>query len=86
MTCVVERFAGRFRARRRRCATIVSTLAVLPGVMKRAVRDYSLPGNPVKQIDKPSQRRDRNPVLVTVEQVEAMRLWCLHRTTCARPR
>ena len=47
--------------------------------MKRAVRDYNLPGNPVKQIDKPSQRRERDPVLVTVEQVEAMRLWCLRR-------
>jgi len=52
---------------------------VLQGVMKRAVRDYNLPGNPVKQIDKPSQRREREPVLVTVEQVEAMRLWCLGR-------
>jgi integrase len=47
--------------------------------MKRAVRDYNLAGNPVKQIDKPSQRRDREPVLVTVEQVETMRLWCLRR-------
>jgi integrase len=47
--------------------------------MKRAMRDYNLPGNPVKQIDKPSQRREREPVLVTVEQVEAMRLWCLRR-------
>src|SRR3954464_7685156 len=47
--------------------------------MKRAVRDYNLPGNPVKQVDKPSQRREREPVLVTVEQVEAMRGWCLNR-------
>ena len=47
--------------------------------MKRAVRDYNLPGNPVKQIDKPSQRRERDAVLITVEQVEATRLWCLHR-------
>lgn len=47
--------------------------------MKRAVRDYNLPGNPVKQIDKPSQRREREPVLVTVEQVNAMRRWCLER-------
>jgi hypothetical protein len=46
--------------------------------MKRAVRDYNLPGNPVKQIDKPSQRRGRDPVLVTVE-VEAMRRWGLER-------
>src|SRR3954464_8935810 len=47
--------------------------------MKRAVRDYNLPGNPVKQVDKPSQRREREPVLVTVEQVEAMRRWCVER-------
>ena len=47
--------------------------------MKRAVRDYNLSGNPVKQIDKPSQRREREPVLITVEQVEAMRLLCLRR-------
>jgi integrase len=52
---------------------------VLQGVMKRAVRDYKLPGNPVKQIDKPSQRREREPVLVTVEQVEAMRRSCVQR-------
>jgi integrase len=76
---VVERFAADLERAGAGRATIVSTLAVLQGVMKRAVRDYNLPGNPVKQIDKPSQRRDRDPVLVTVEQVEAMRLWCLAR-------
>ena len=76
---VVERFAADLERAGAGRATIVSTLAVLQGVMKRAVRDYNLPGNPVKQIDKPSQRRERDPVLVTVEQVEAMRLWCLRR-------
>jgi integrase len=76
---VVERFAADLERAGTGRATIVSTLAVLQGVMKRAVRDYNLPGNPVKQIDKPSQRRERDPVLVTVEQVETMRLWCLRR-------
>src|SRR3954470_11105086 len=76
---VVERFAADLERVGTGRATIVSTLSVLQGVMKRAVRDYNLPGNPVKQIDKPSQRRERDPVLVTVEQVEAMRLWCLRR-------
>ena len=76
---VVERFAADLERAGAGRATIVSTLAVLQGVMKRAVRDYNLPGNPVKQIDKPSQRRERDPVLVTVEQVETMRLWCLGR-------
>src|SRR3954451_19038897 len=28
---------------------------------------------------KPSQRRDREPVLISVERVEAMRHWCLSR-------
>ena len=54
---VVERFAADLERAGTGRATIVSTLAVLQGVMKRAVRDYNLPGNPVKQIDKPSQRR-----------------------------
>jgi integrase len=76
---VVERFAADLERAGVGRATIVSTLAVLQGVMKRAVRDYNLPGNPVKQIDKPSQRRERDPLLVSVEQVEAMRLWCLQR-------
>jgi integrase len=76
---VVERFAADPERSGAGRATIVSTLAVLQGIMKRAVRDYNLPGNPVKQIDKPSQRRERDPVLVSVEQVETMRLWCLHR-------
>jgi integrase len=76
---VVERFAADLERAGVGRATIVSTLAVLQGVMKRAVRDYNLPGNPVKAIDKPSQRRDREPVLVTVAQVEAMRVWCLER-------
>jgi len=76
---VVERFAADLEQAGAGRATIVSTLAVLQGVMKRAVRDYNLTGNPVKQIDKPSQRRDREPVLISVEQVEAMRHWCLRR-------
>ena len=52
--------------------------------MKRAARDYNLPGNPVKQVDKPSQRREREPVLVTVDQVEAMRAWFLARDDLPR--
>ena len=76
---VVERFAADLEREGTGRATIVSTLAVLQGVMKRAVRDYNLPSNPVKQIDKPSQRRDREPILVSVEKVERMRGWCLGR-------
>ena len=76
---VVERFAADLERIGTGRATIVSTLSVLQGVMKRAVRDYNLSGNPVKQVDKPSQRREREPVLITVDQVEAMRLFCLRR-------
>jgi hypothetical protein len=46
--------------------------------MKRAVLHYNLAKNPVTAIDKPSQR-EREPVLITVEQVEATRMWCLER-------
>src|SRR4051794_20136888 len=76
---VVERFIAELERAGTGRATIVSTLAVLQGVMKRAARDYNLPSNPVKQVDKPSQRREREPVLVTVDQVEAMRAWFLAR-------
>ena len=74
---VIERFAADLERAGTGRATIVRTLAVLQGVMKRAVRDYNLPSNPVKQIDKPSQRREREPILISVEQVEAIRGWCL---------
>ena len=43
-----------------------------------------LPGNPVRQVDKPSQRREREPVLVTVEQVERCGRGFWHATTAAR--
>ena len=66
---VIERFAADLERLGTGRATIVSTLSVLQGVMKRAVRDYNLSGNPVKQVDKPSQRREREPILITVEQV-----------------
>ena len=48
---VVERFAADLERDGTGTATIVSTLAALPGVMKRFVRDFNLPSNPVKQID-----------------------------------
>lgn len=50
---VVERFAADLEREGTGRATIVSTLAVLQGVMKQAFRDFNLPSKPVKQIDKP---------------------------------
>ena len=47
---------------------------MLQGVIDEPSRDFNLPSNPVKQVDKPSQRREREPLLVGVEQVETMRL------------
>jgi integrase len=76
---VVERFIADLERAGTGRATILSTLAVLQGVMKRAVRDFNLPANPVREIDKPSQRRERDPVLITVGQVEAMRVWCVSK-------
>ena len=76
---VIERFVADLERAGTGRATILSTLAVLQGVMKRAVRDFNLPANPVREIDKPSQRRERDPVLITVQQVEAMRVWCLSK-------
>ena len=61
---MIERFAADLEREGTGRAMIVRTLAVLQGVMKRAVRDYNLPSNAVQQVDKPSQRRDREPILV----------------------
>jgi hypothetical protein len=58
---VVERFAADLEQAGAGRATIVSTLAVLQGVMKRAVRDYNLTSNPVKQIDKPRSAATASP-------------------------
>ena len=83
---MVERFAADLERVGTGRATIVSTLSVLQGVMKRAVRDYNLSGNPVKQIDKPSQRREREPVLDhrRAGRGDAAVRACA-ATTCARP-
>ena len=83
---VVERFAAELERAGTGRATIVSTLAVLQGVMKRAVRDYNLPGNPVKQIDKPSQRREREPGWWASSRSRRCGCGACAATTCARRR
>jgi hypothetical protein len=50
---VVERFAADLERAGAGRATIVNTLAVLQGVMKRAVRDYNLSGNPSSRSTSP---------------------------------
>lgn len=54
-------------------ATRVKALTVLQSMLKHAVVDGVIRSNPVQAIDKPSQRRDRAPVLIRPEQVEAIR-------------
>jgi integrase len=54
-------------------ATIVKTLTVLQSILRHAEIDGAIRSNPVKLIDKPSQARDRIPVLVTPGQVEQIR-------------
>lgn len=54
-------------------ATRVRALTVLQGMLKHAVIDGVLRSNPVQVIDKPSQRRKREPILIGPDQVEAIR-------------
>lgn len=54
-------------------ASRVKALTVLQSILKRAVLDGLISSNPVKAIEKPSQRRTREPVLISPVQVEAIR-------------
>lgn len=54
-------------------ATRVKALTVLQSMLKYAVVDGIIRSNPVQAIDKPSQRRDREPILIRPAQVEAIR-------------
>jgi integrase len=58
-------------------ATILQTLAVLSGMLRRAERDGEIARNPVPLVEKPSQTPKRDAVLVTPLQVEKMRAWLL---------
>lgn len=53
--------------------TRVKALTVLQSLLKQAVVDGVLRSNPVQAIDKPSQRRHRQPILISPAQVEAIR-------------
>lgn len=54
-------------------ASRVKALTVLQSMLKHAVVDGIIRSNPVQAIDKPSQRRAREPVLIGVEKVEQIR-------------
>lgn len=53
--------------------TRVKALTVLQSMLKQAVIDGVLRSNPVEAIDKPSQRRERQPILISPAQVEQIR-------------
>lgn len=53
--------------------TILKTLAVLSGILKRAVIDGELTANPVAAVAKPRQRRTRNPRPIAPVYVERTR-------------
>jgi integrase len=59
--------------------TILRALAVLSGVLKRAVVDRELNANPVGAVDKPRQRRKRDPRPLAPDAVERIRGWFLER-------
>jgi integrase len=58
--------------------SILKTLTTLQGMFRRAVLEDLVASNPVPQVDKPSQRRTREPKLVPPAKVEEMRAWLLN--------
>lgn len=59
--------------------TIVKTLTVLQGILKRAVIARHITVNPVEQIDKPDQQRARAPVMIEPLVIERARGFLLDR-------
>jgi Phage integrase, N-terminal SAM-like domain len=70
---VVEDFQSELRANGVGNAMIRKTLAVLQGVLTRAVVRGLIASNPVAAIDKPKQRRSRSARAVSPTTVEAIR-------------
>jgi integrase len=70
---VVRGFTADMRSNKTGRATMVKTLTVLQSILRHAEIDGAIRGNPVKLVGKPSQARDRQPILVSPEQVEAIR-------------
>lgn len=70
----VEDWIATLRRRRVGDPSILKSLTVLQGILKRAVIDGEITSNPVKVVKKPRQRRGRNPRPVAPVYVERMRL------------
>lgn len=60
-------------------SSILNTLAVMSGMLKRAERDGEIDRNPIPLVAKPPQAPQREPVMISPLQVEQIRAWILDR-------
>lgn len=73
----VEEWMDDLARRKVGAPTVRTCLAVLSGIMARAVTDGEIPANPVKAVTWPSSERQRDPVMVAPVFVERARLQLL---------
>jgi integrase len=59
--------------------TVRTALAVLSGVMERAITDGEIDANPVRAVRWPSGCRSRDPVMIAPATVELARAWLLQQ-------
>ena len=70
---VVEDFRAQLHAVPVGDPTVIKAMTLLQGIMKRAVVRGRVPSNPVREVDKPRQRRVRKPQPLAPGTVEAIR-------------
>jgi integrase len=76
----IERWVAQLAKQGTGNSTILNTLAVMSGMLKRAERDGEIDRNPIPLVAKPPSAPQREPVLITPLQVERIRAWLLaHR-------
>lgn len=75
----VEEWMDDLRRQDTGAPTIRTALAVLSGIMERAITDGEIDSNPVRAVRWPSSRRVREPVMIAPLTVERARLWLLER-------
>lgn len=73
----IERWVGQLARDGTGDASILQTLAVMSGMLKRAERDGEITRNPIPLVAKPAQGPKREPVLISPLQVERIRAWML---------
>lgn len=79
----VEEWMDDLRRQGTGAPTVRTALAVLSGVMERAITDGEIDSNPVRAVRWPSSRRSREPVMIAPLMVERARL---HLTAAGRHR